>query len=367
MARRSAAGKNVTFARRVITWQRKQGRHDLPWQGTRDPYAIWLSEIMLQQTQVAAVVPYYERFRARFPTLDALAAASMDDVLQLWSGLGYYARARSLHRAAVAVVEQHAGSFPRTRESIERLPGVGRSTAGAIAAFAFGRREAILDGNVKRVFARHFAIDGFSGEREVEQRLWALAESLLPAAGIEAYTQGLMDLGATLCTRTKPACQVCPVNATCAAHASNRVDAYPAPRPRRAVPQRHTTMLVLLAGGEVMLEKRPPSGIWGGLWCFPELGDAKSLARICRTRYACEPGSRRRLPLVRHGFTHFALDIDPVVIEVRRSAHRAAEPGIVWLPLEEARRAALPVPAKKILAGLLAQQAVLFEEVLEDL
>jgi len=259
------------FARRVIDWQRSHGRSDLPWQGTRDPYAIWLSEIMLQQTQVATVVPYYLRFRARFPDLGSLAAADEDAVLRLWSGLGYYSRARNLHRAAQAVVTQHAGAFPRELADIEALPGIGRSTAAAIAGFAFGARAAILDGNVKRVLARHFAIEGFPGERAVEQRLWQLAESLLPAKDIEPYIQGLMDLGATVCTTRAPQCARCPVRASCAALAQNRVAELPAPRPRRVVPHRRTAMLVLRREGDVLLQKRPAVGVWSRLWCFPEI------------------------------------------------------------------------------------------------
>jgi A/G-specific adenine glycosylase len=245
------------FARTLIRWQRSHGRNDLPWQGTRDPYAIWLAEIMLQQTQVATVVPYYQRFRTRFPDIASLAAADEDEVLRLWSGLGYYSRARNLHRAAQTVVAQHGGRFPRELAEIEALPGIGRSTAAAIAGFAFGARAAILDGNVKRVLARHFAVEGHPGERAVEQRLWALAESLLPAADIEPYIQGLMDLGATVCTARAPQCERCPVRAACAAFAQNRVGELPAPRPRRAVPHRRTAMLVLRRGDDVLLQKRP--------------------------------------------------------------------------------------------------------------
>ena len=263
---------DTSFATRLIEWQRRHGRKDMPWQADRDPYRIWLSEIMLQQTQVKTVVPYYERFLARFPSIVALAQADIDEVMRLWSGLGYYSRARNLHRAATLVATEFDGVFPEVRESIERLPGVGRSTAAAISAFAFGKREAILDGNVKRVLARHFAVEGVSSAAATEQKLWPLAESLLPKGGrgIEAYTQALMDLGATLCTLRSPECARCPVGATCVARAHNAIAQYPTPRQRKVVPQRETTMLVLLDGADILLERRPPVGIWGGLWCFPE-------------------------------------------------------------------------------------------------
>ena len=360
-----------TFAQRIIAWQRRHGRHDLPWQGTREPYAVWLSEIMLQQTQVGTVVPYYQRFRARFPDVASLAAADEDEVLRLWSGLGYYSRARNLHRAAQRVVEKHGGDFPRELADIEALPGIGRSTAAAIAGFAFGARAAILDGNVKRVLARHFAVDGYPGERAVEQRLWQLAESLLPVDGIERYIQGLMDLGATVCTLHAPQCERCPVRATCAALAQNRVAALPAPRPRRAVPHRRTVMLVLRRGDDVLLQKRPAAGVWGGLWCFPEIGADDDPVRIAGQTYGCEVGPVERLGPLRHGFTHFTLDIEPVVGRVKRVVPRAAQPGVMWLALEDAIGAAVPVPVRKLLRAFGGQGAggrpTLFEDRVHDL
>jgi A/G-specific adenine glycosylase len=359
------------FAPRVIAWQRSHGRRDLPWQGTRDPYAIWLSEIMLQQTQVATVVPYYLRFRDRFPDVASLAVADEDEVLRLWSGLGYYSRARNLHRAARAIVARHGGAFPRDLAEIEALPGIGRSTAAAIAGFAFGARAAILDGNVKRVFARHFAIEGFPGERAVEGRLWALAESLLPAVDIEPYIQGLMDLGATVCTTRTPQCGRCPVQASCAAFAQNRVAAFPAPRPRRAVPHRRTVMLVLRRGDDVLLQKRPAVGVWSGLWCFPEIEAGDDPARVAMRLYGCEVAGVERLGLLRHGFTHFTLDIEPVVARVRRATPHAAQPGVVWLTMEEAIGAAVPVPVRKLLRELagaaLSDQPALFEDRAQEL
>jgi len=336
------------FASALVDWQKKHGRRDLPWQGTRDPYRIWLSEVMLQQTQVAAVIPYYERFTRRFPTVEALAAASEEDVLRLWSGLGYYARGRSLHAAARAVVA--AGAFPGTAGEIEKLPGVGRSTAAAIAAFAFGERAAILDGNVKRVLARYFAIEGWPGEKLVESRLWARANTLLPKTGIETYTQALMDLGATVCTRTVPRCAACPVRSGCKARKSRRTAEIPAPRPRKALPQKAVTWLVLRRGAEVLLEKRPSPGIWGGLWSFPE-APASDVEGYCRRALGCEVGSKRALETLKHGFTHFRLQIRPLLCEVMRKPNVEA-PGRQWTDLAEAAQAAVPTPVKKLIDRL---------------
>ena len=259
------------FSTRLIAWQKQHGRHDLPWQNTTDPYAIWVSEIMLQQTQVTAVIGYYSKFMQRFPTIAALAGATQDEVLQHWSGLGYYSRARNLHNAAQTIMDEHNGVFPGDFATIQTLPGIGRSTAAAIASFAFNQVQTILDGNVKRVLTRHFAIEGWPGTPKIEKELWLLAEQLLPQTDMVAYTQGLMDLGATLCTRSKPQCTRCPLTASCAALQQQRVNQLPTPKPRKTVPEKNTTMLVLLEGDSVMLEKRPSTGIWGGLWSFPEL------------------------------------------------------------------------------------------------
>lgn len=258
-----------TFSVRLVAWQKRHGRHDLPWQATRDAYRIWLSEIMLQQTQVSTVVSYYLRFLDRFPTVETLAASPLEAVLEHWAGLGYYARARNLHRAARIVVEKHAGEFPRTQDALVELPGVGRSTAAAIAVFAFGASAAILDGNVKRVLCRCFGIEGFPGEAAIERRLWRLAESLLPAEDLAPYTQGLMDLGATVCVRGKPDCAACPLCKQCVAFVAGRQMELPAARPRKQLPERTVTQLLLSDGHEILLERRPAAGIWGGLLSFP--------------------------------------------------------------------------------------------------
>jgi A/G-specific adenine glycosylase len=327
-----------------VQWQRRHGRRNLPWQASTDPYRVWLSEVMLQQTQVAAVIPYFRRFLDRFPTVRALAAASEDEVLRLWSGLGYYARGRNLHAAAKIIAQ---GGFPDTAGKIAELPGVGRSTAAAIAAFAFGERAAILDGNVKRVLARHAGIAGFPGDKKVEAKLWALAESLLPDKGIETYTQAVMDLGATVCTRRKPSCDACPVRRNCIARSKGLTGKLPEPRPKKAVPSKSTTWLVLRHNGQVLLERRPSPGIWGGLWSFPE-ADGKDLARDCRA-LGYRLRSTRELDTIEHGFTHFRLTIQPVLCEVSATAPRAEAPGRLWIGIREAGSAATPAPVRKLL------------------
>jgi len=341
-----------TFAGRLVRWQARHGRNGLPWQRTRDAYRIWVSEVMLQQTQVATVIPYYERFLARFPDLKALAQAPLEQVLAAWSGLGYYSRARNLHAAARMVAGSHGGRFPRTRLRLESLPGLGRSTAAAIAVFAFRRREAILDGNVKRVLARHFAVRGFPGEKRVEARLWTLAESLLPRRNVARYTQALMDLGAGLCTRTQPDCARCPVRTSCAALSRRKVEAYPQPRPRRVLPEKKTAMLLLLRAGEVLLEKRPPVGLWGGLWCLPEMPLGADPRQYCIHRYGAYLSAVDRGPELRHGFTHFRLTVTPLICRVDSASHWTGEPGQLWLPVEEIAQAAVPAPVRKLLAGL---------------
>jgi A/G-specific adenine glycosylase len=308
----------MSFAQKLIAWQRRHGRRGLPWQGTRDPYRIWLSEVMLQQTQVATVIPYYKKFIAKYKTVEALATASEDEVLRLWSGLGYYARGRNLHKAAQEI---RRSGFPKTAARIAELPGVGRSTAAAIAAFAFGERAAILDANAKRVLAR------YSG---TEEDLWPLAERLLPEKDVEAYTQALMDLGATVCTRD-PACGKCPVQAGCVARRTGRTGELPAPRPRKTLPLRKTTWLVYLDRARVLLERRPAPGIWGGLWCFPEASVA--------------PRGAKRLKPIDHGFTHFRLRIQPFLCEGKPD-------GGLWLDLAEAREAAVPAPVRTLLRDL---------------
>ena len=342
----------MDFAARLIDWQKQHGRRGLPWQETRDPYAVWLSEIMLQQTQVATVIPYYRRFLDRFPDINTLAAADEDNVLALWSGLGYYSRGRNLHRAARLIVERHGGEFPREVAEIQALPGIGRSTAAAVSAFAFGQRRAILDGNVKRVLTRSFGIAGFPGDKAVENALWTLAESLLPQDGIESYTQGLMDLGATLCTRGKPRCADCPLAELCVARREGRTAELPQRKARAALPEKSTAMLVLLNGGEILLEKRPPTGIWGGLWSLPEVALDADPVQAARERYGVETRDFEALPIVQHTFTHFRLEIRPLLGYGLISRQVARQGSVVWLTLPDALGAALPAPVRKLLEHL---------------
>ena len=335
----------------MIAWQKRHGRHDLPWQRASDPYTIWLSEIMLQQTQVSAVIPYYQRFVARFPTVQTLAAAPLDAVLALWSGLGYYARARNLHHTARQIVGDHAGRMPDDPELVQQLPGIGRSTAAAICVFAYAGRHAILDGNVKRVLARYCGVRGFPGDAKVQATLWRKAEELLPEKrGIRRYTQGLMDLGASLCSRRNPQCALCPLQADCVAYRRGWTHQLPTPKPRAAVPQRQTVMLLLRnPAGDILLERRAPTGIWGGLWSLPEIGDAREARAICRTRYGVRVCAPIPLPVIAHGFTHFKLKIMPLLLKVRKST--ASSPETQWFPVTDAMAAGIPVPVRKIIAA----------------
>ena len=341
-----------SFAARLAAWQRTHGRHDLPWQGTRDPYRIWLAEIMLQQTQVTTVIPYYGRFLAAFPDVRALAAAPLDRVLEIWSGLGYYRRAHHLHAAATAVVARHDGTFPRDVLAISALPGIGRSTAGAIAVFAFGARAAILDGNVKRVLARHRGIEGYSGAPQVEAQLWSIAESLLPQRDMETYPQALMDLGATVCTRAAPRCGDCPVAKDCIARGADRIAELPSPRPKKTLPRRTVRVLVIERAGEILLEKRPAVGVWAGLWSLPEIDVEANVARYCKVRFASNVLPGDELDPIEHAFTHFRLTIQPQRVAVRTWPTRAKAPGLVWLNRDDALAAALPAPIRKLLASL---------------
>jgi len=419
----------MDFAPRIVAWQRSHGRHDLPWQNTRDPYRIWLSEIMLQQTQVSTVIPYYERFLQRFPDLAALAAAEQDEVMPYWAGLGYYARARNLHRCAQEIVRDWGGRFPPDAASIATLPGIGRSTAAAIAAFAHGETAPIMDGNVKRVFTRHFGIAGDPSKRDVETRLWTLAEEQVATAPAHAailavvaatggdsgaapshgdagpaedaigaspdtagtsaadpvasymasYTQGLMDLGATLCTRGKPDCPRCPVQATCVARIEGRQAELPTPKVRKASPERSTGMLVLRHQGRILLQQRPAPGIWGGLWSLPEFDPALDPATACKALGA-QPGDVSELAAFAHTFTHFRLHVRPWFVTLKEApsatsgspaspkAPRArataataaaapqAAPGMPqrWVDEAELAHVALPAPVRKLLDGLFA-------------
>jgi A/G-specific adenine glycosylase len=307
---------------------------------------------MLQQTQVAAVLPYYLRFLDRFPDVAALARAPVDDVLALWSGLGYYRRAHHLHAAAIEVVQRHGGAFPKDAPTLATLPGIGRSTAAAIAAFAYGERNAILDGNVKRVLARHRAIEGWPGAPKVEASLWREAGALLPASGIEAYTQGMMDLGATVCLRSRPRCDMCPVHEDCIARIEHRIGELPAPRPAKVLPHREVRVLVIERDGELLFEKRPGRGVWGGLWSLPECAIGDDARVVVRTRFGADVDVRDALPPIDHGFTHYALTMHPQRMRASQWPRSAEEPGIAWLTPHAALGAALPSPIRKLVLAL---------------
>ena len=342
------------FASRLLVWFDRHGRHDLPWQHPRDPYRVWISEIMLQQTQVSTVIPFFERFMARFPDVHALAQAPVDDVLAHWAGLGYYARARNLHQCAKALVERHRGKFPHDIEALIALPGIGRSTAAAILSQAYGERHAILDGNVRRVLARHAAIAGWPGEPAVQKKLWALSEKLLPQQRLADYTQGIMDLGATVCTSRKPACGICPVNDDCRARALGKVLELPGAKPKRAHPQKRAWLLLIEnARGEIFCERRPPVGIWGGLWCPPMLQEPRDWQAHCREQYGLACGAASPMPAVRHSFTHFDLELMPLRLRVRGTAagKLREDEGAGWVKISPGSTPplGLPAPVRKLL------------------
>ncbi|WP_042883971.1 A/G-specific adenine glycosylase [Cupriavidus necator] len=363
------------FGARVVAWQRMHGRHDLPWQNTRDPYRIWLSEIMLQQTQVSAVIDYFQRFISQLPTVQALAAAPADQVMALWAGLGYYSRARNLHRCAMQVANDHGGEFPTDPAVLATLPGIGRSTAAAIAAFSAGVRSPILDGNVKRVFARFFGIHGHPGERAVETRMWQLAEAALPAPGprqaedMIAYTQGLMDLGATVCSRGKPACLAdagaCPLSTDCVARRDGLTAVLPTPKPRAAIPERSTVMLLVRREREVLLRLRPDSGVWGGLWSLPEMpvdtlpfdAEAAEEAALDYARAFGKPARATLTGELTHVFTHFRLLIRAIRIDVSTDPGNlmvqdsAAEAAQRWISLDDLDALGTPAPVRRLLEG----------------
>jgi A/G-specific adenine glycosylase len=346
------------LAATLIPWQRQHGRHGLPWVGSRDPYRVWLSEIMLQQTQVSVVLGYYQRFLDRFPDVAALAAASQDEVLALWSGLGYYSRARNLHRCAQAVVADHGGRFPASSLALAGLPGIGRSTAAAIAAFCFGERCAILDGNVKRVLGRALGFGGDLADARQERALWQLAEALLPPpadlGGIEAYTQGLMDLGASLCSVRKPACDACPLAGLCVARAEGRPEAYPVKTRKLKRSARAHLLLWLDWGDQVWLVQRPQTGVWAGLWSLPEVDTEAALWAMT----AAWPGEGRLLPPVVHVLTHLDWTLQPChwplpadLPPAHRQAIEAALPAGRWVPRAEVLAMGLPAPIRRWLAS----------------
>lgn len=341
------------FSARLLVWHDKYGRKDLPWQQDPTPYRVWVSEIMLQQTQVTTVIPYFLRFMECFPNVESLAQASLDEVLALWSGLGYYSRARNLHLAARLVVEKHGGLFPEQLEQLLTLPGIGRSTAGAILSLALGQRHAILDGNVKRVLSRYHTVKGWSGKSSVEKRLWQLAEEHLPVEHNSRYTQAIMDLGATLCSRRQPDCANCPVQYGCQAYADGVVESYPEPKPRKPLPVRASTLMIIANDrGEILLQQRPPSGIWGGLWSLPECPQGVKPQQWCSETLGMRGEVCARWQEVRHTFTHFHLQIQPLYIEVNGAdSGKVMDAGTtLWYKTDSFEQLGLPAPIKRLLA-----------------
>lgn len=339
------------FSDRLLRWYAAQGRHDLPWHRAPDAYRIWVAEIMLQQTQVATVTPYYQRFMDRFPNVSALAGAPADEVLHLWSGLGYYARARNLHRTARYIVDEYASEFPRAIDAMMALPGIGRSTAGAVLAMAFGDRHPILDGNVKRVLTRFHMLEGWPGAAKVQDRLWKLADDHTPRSDIRNYTQAIMDLGATVCTRTRPACERCPVRDDCRACARGATADFPTARPRRKLPLKQTRFLIVQRGdGAVLLGRRPPSGVWGGLWSFPELALGEDPDVWCRDAGFVVTAPWAALDVIEHAFTHFRLNITPLHARVHAGHDKIMESDVqLWYNAQAPVRVGLAKPVAHLL------------------
>lgn len=340
------------FPEKILQWFDHFGRHDLPWQHQQTSYRVWVSEIMLQQTQVKTVIPYYERFMTTFPTLESLAQASQDAVLAHWSGLGYYARGRNLHKAAQIIQTEYEGEFPTEFEQVLALPGIGRSTAGAILSMAQKQRFAILDGNVKRVLTRFLAVEGWPGNKAVENRLWQVAESFTPQQRFDDYTQAIMDLGATLCTRAKPRCEICPVQKNCQAYKLDRVKAFPFSKPKTVKPIRQAKLLMLLnKNQQVWLEKRPQTGIWGGLWSLPQFENVDELQEALNPsiKTATESGdSLVKWNEFRHTFSHYHLDIEPVKVVQEAPAEWQG----AWHTFTQAQQLGLPAPVKSLLTQL---------------
>ena len=346
----SVPAEAAAFATNLLQWFDRYGRKNLPWQQNPTPYRVWVSEIMLQQTQVATVIPYYQRFMERFPTLEALATAASDEVLHLWTGLGYYARARNLHRAAQLIVRDHAGVFPRTLEEVQALPGIGRSTAGAILALSLHQRHPILDGNVKRVLARYFGVRGFPGEPAIERRLWTLADACTPTERVEHYTQAIMDLGATVCVRSRPMCLTCPQQLHCVARRDGVQHELPTPRPKKDRPARVAyAVLARDHDGAILLERRPPTGLWGGLWTFPQFESRDDALTWASQRFDVAFDAAQTLGAYEHAFTHFDLTLHPLVVSVARAAAVGELDRYVWYDVRTPARIGLAKPAVDLL------------------
>lgn len=344
------------FQQRLLAWFDQHGRKTLPWQQNKTPYRVWVSEIMLQQTQVKTAIPYFQRFMTRFPTLNTLANASDNDVLHAWAGLGYYSRARNLHRAANMVIADYRGRFPNELETLQTLPGIGPSTAGAILAIAFEKQATILDGNVKRVLTRLHGIDAPINQRKTEDMLWELAVRYTPKKRIADYTQAIMDLGATFCTRSQPQCETCPFKKVCVAHLENLTEQIPHKTKAKKLPVKQATFLILKHGDQVFVQKRPSPGIWGGLYSFPELPDTteiQAVKQFCQQQWQQAISKHHTLPLLRHTFSHYHLDIHPIVLDIKKVAANLLEDGnSLWYNLNEPMNVGLPKPVQTLLRRL---------------
>ena len=343
----------ASFASRVLDWYQRYGRHDLPWQ-RQDAYRVWLSEIMLQQTQVGTVIPYYQNFLKHFPNLKRLANASIDEVLQHWQGLGYYARARNLHRAAGIIRDQHGGRFPQTIEAVEALPGIGRSTAGAILSFAFGQHWPILDGNVKRVLARCFRVPGWYGQSDTMKQLWYLSESITPAENSAEFNQAMMDIGSMVCLKSKPKCEACPLKKMCSSYRHHSQTDYPNKKPKRTRPNRRTLMLLHRHEDQVLLWRRPPNGIWGGLWSLPEV-DNEAAIELWQQSFLSRVQASKTIQqnIIHHQFTHYSLDISLAIIELESLPENISDTdNYVWIGIDSLAMHGLPTPVRKLLSSL---------------
>jgi A/G-specific adenine glycosylase len=346
------------FSDTVLAWYDKHGRKHLPWQQNISPYRVWVSEIMLQQTQVTTVIPYFERFMHSFPTVEALANASQDDVLHHWTGLGYYARGRNLHKCAQMVVNEHQGVFPTSVEGLSALPGIGRSTAGAITSISMGIQAPILDGNVKRVLTRFYAVEGWPGTTAVEKKLWEVATNLTPDHSHQQYTQAMMDLGATLCTRSKPACGVCPLQPNCEGYTTGKPTQFPNSKPKKDKPSKATVLIVLEnSNGEMLLRQRPQTGIWGGLWSFPELTDQADLPAWLQKEVGHDKVTQETLTPFRHTFSHYHLDITPVRLTLMAPMTVVRESKDHWYNLNAPSKLGLAAPVKALLTSFATDQS----------
>ena len=342
------------FSHQVLEWYQRYGRKTLPWQLDKTPYQVWLSEVMLQQTQVATVIPYFQRFMARFPTVSQLAAAPLDEVLHLWTGLGYYARARNLHKAAQTIVAQHGGEFPTSFEEIAALPGIGRSTAGAILSLSLGQHYPILDGNVKRVLARCYAVEGWPGKKPVENRLWQISGEVTPAEGVSQFNQAMMDLGALVCTRSKPKCELCPLSNGCIAYANHSWANYPGKKPKQTLPEKTAYFLLLQQGERVWLQQRPAVGLWGGLFCFPQFAVRQEMELWLQQR-GLNAEHAQQLTAFRHTFSHFHLDIVPMWLPLDGAGGAMDEGDGLWYNLAQPPSVGLAAPVERLLQQLVKQ------------